>query len=108
MSNTIIHTTDASFEADVLQSELPTLVDFWAPWCGPGKMISPIRDELAIEAYGKIKVWKVDVDTGTESAAKFNVCGITTVWVFKTGAVEETKVAALFKGQLIEFVDGLI
>ncbi|MGC6481270.1 MAG: thioredoxin TrxA [Porticoccaceae bacterium] len=108
MSDSIVHVTDASFDADVLQSELPTLVDFWAPWCGPCKMIAPILDELAIEYAGKIKVCKVDVDSSPESAAKFNVRGIPTLLVFKNGAVEATKVGALSKGQLTEFVDALI
>ena len=108
MSDSVVHVTDASFDADVLQSELPTLVDFWAPWCGPCKMIAPILDELAIEYAGKIKVCKVDVDSSPESAAKFNVRGIPTLLVFKNGAVEATKVGALSKGQLTEFVDALI
>jgi len=108
MSDNIVHVSDASFEADVLQSEIPTLVDFWAEWCGPCKMIAPILDEIAMEYPGKIKVCKVDVDSNPESAAKFNVRGIPTLLVFKNGAVEATKVGALSKGQLVEFVDGLI
>ena len=108
MSELIVHTTDASFESDVLQSDIPALVDFWAAWCGPCKMIAPLLDELSTEYSGRIKVCKVDVDSNPETAAKFNVRGIPTLLVFKNGAVEATKVGALSKNQLVEFVDGLL
>ena len=108
MSDTIVHVTDSSFETDVLQSDIPALVDFWAEWCGPCKMIAPILDEISAEYAGKIKVCKVDVDGNPETAAKFNVRGIPTLLVFKNGAVEATKVGALSKSQLIEFVDSQI
>ena len=107
MSDKIVHVSDASFEADVLQSEIPALVDFWAEWCGPCKMIAPILEEIADEYDGKIKVYKVNVDSNPETAAKFNVRGIPTLLVFKNGVVEATKVGALSKGQLTEFVDSL-
>ena len=108
MSELIVHTTDASFESDVLQSDIPALVDFWAAWCGPCKMIAPLLDELSTEYAGRIKVCKVDVDSNPETAAKFNVRGIPTLLVFKNGAVEATKVGPLSKNQLVEFVDGLL
>ena len=108
MSELIVHTTDASFESDVLQSDIPALVDFWAAWCGPCKMIAPLLDELSTEYAGRIKVCKVYVDSNPETAAKFNVRGIPTLLVFKNGAVEATKVGALSKNQLVEFVDGLL
>ena len=108
MSENIVHVTDASFETDVLQSDTPALVDFWAEWCGPCKMIAPILNEIADEYAGKMKIYKVDVDSNPETAAKFNVRGIPTLLVFKNGTVEATKVGALSKGQLLEFVDGLI
>ena len=81
-----------AFETDVLQSEMPALVDFWAEWCGPCKMIAPILDEIAEEYSGKIKVCKVNVDSNPETAAKFNVRGIPTLLVFKNGVIEATKV----------------
>jgi thioredoxin 1 len=108
MSDAIVHATDTSFESDVLQSDIPALVDFWAAWCGPCKMIAPLLDELADEYAGRVKICKVDVDSNPETAAKFNVRGIPTLLVFKNGTVEATKVGALSKAQLVEFVDSLL
>ncbi len=108
MSNTIVHATDASFEQDVLQSEVPVLVDYWAEWCGPCKMIAPLLEEMISEYEGKIKVVKVDVDSNKEAAAKYNIRGIPTLMVFKSGEPVATKVGALSKSQLNEFVDEAI
>ena len=108
MSNKITSLTTETFDEMVASADGPVLVDFWAEWCGPCKMIAPILDEISAEYAGKIKVCKVDVDSNPETAAKFNVRGIPTLLVFKNGAVEATKVGALSKSQLIEFVDSQI
>ncbi len=108
MSNSIVHVTDASFEAEVLQAEGPVLVDFWAEWCGPCKMIAPVLDELSSEYDGKVKICKMDVDANQETPAKFNIRGIPTLIIFKGGAAEATKVGALSKAQLVEFVNGCL
>ncbi len=108
MSDAIQHVTDASFEQDVLSGDLPVLVDFWAAWCGPCKMIAPVLEELAGEYEGRIKIAKMDVDANKETPAKFNIRGIPTLIIFKGGSAEATKVGALSKGQLKEFIDSSI
>lgn len=107
-SQHIVHATDASFEADVLQSSQPVLVDFWAAWCGPCKMIAPVLDEIAEEYAGKLKVVKVDVDENRDSPAKYGVRGIPTLLLFKNGQLEATKVGALTKNQLVDFINSAL
>lgn len=108
MSDNIVYATDSSFEADVINSDLPTLVDFWAEWCGPCKMIAPVLDAIADDYAGKLKVVKVDVDANPEAPGKYGVRGIPTLILFKGGKAEATKVGALTKTQLIEFIDAAI
>lgn len=105
MSEHIHHVTDDTFEAEVLQAQQPVLVDYWAEWCGPCKMIAPILDEIAAEYSGKLKVAKVNIDDNQATPAKFGIRGIPTLMIFKNGNVEATKVGALSKSQLAAFID---
>ena len=108
MSDNIVNVTDESFEADVLQSNLPVLVDYWAEWCGPCKMIAPVLEEIAEEYAGKIKVCKLNIDQNEATPPKFGIRGIPTLMLFKNGEVESTKVGALSKSQLTAFIDSNI
>ncbi|MFD0708707.1 thioredoxin [Photorhabdus luminescens] len=105
MSEKIIHLSDASFDTDVLNAEGPVLVDFWAAWCGPCKMIAPILDEIATEYSGKLTIAKLNIDDNPATAPKYGIRGIPTLLLFKDGQVAATKVGALSKTQLKEFLD---
>ncbi|NVJ65801.1 MAG: thioredoxin TrxA [Gammaproteobacteria bacterium] len=105
MSDKIVYLSDATFDAEVLNAEGPVLVDYWAEWCGPCKMIGPILDELAEEYEGKVKIAKLNIDENNETPPKFGIRGIPTLMLFKGGQVEATKVGALSKSQLMAFID---
>ena len=104
-SDLIKHVTDATFEADVLKSAQPILVDYWAEWCGPCKMIAPILDEVSAAYAGKLNIAKMNVDENREIPAKFGIRGIPTLMLFKDGQLAATKVGALSKAQLVAFID---
>ena len=105
MSDNIIHVSDDSFEQEVLQSEMPVLIDYWAEWCGPCKMIAPVLEEVAIEYADKIRVAKLNIDENPATPPKYGIRGIPTLMLFKNGEVEATKVGAVSKTQLTAFLD---
>jgi len=101
----IQHVSDESFDSDVLNSDVPVLVDYWAEWCGPCKVIAPVLEEIAAEYDGKIKICKLDIDANEATPPKYGIRGIPTLMLFKNGNVEATKVGALSKSQLTAFLD---
>lgn len=101
----IKHTSDASFETDVLQSDKPVLLDFWAEWCGPCRSIAPALDELAAAYEGKLQIVKMNIDENTATPARFGIRGIPTLMVFKNGQLAATKVGAMTKAQMAALVD---
>jgi len=105
-SELIKHVSDASFDADVLKCDKPVLVDYWAEWCGPCKMIAPILDEAAQDYTGRLQIAKMNVDENQDVPAKFGIRGIPTLMLFKDGQLAATKVGALSKSQLTAFLDG--
>ena len=105
MSDNIVHTSDATFEADVLQNEKPVLLDFWAEWCGPCKMIGPLLEEVAVSRADDLSVVKLNVDDNPNTAQKFGIRSIPTLMIFKDGAVQAQKMGAMPKSQLDEFLD---
>ena len=108
MMSEIQHVSDDSFEDEVLSSKTPVLVDYWAEWCGPCKVIAPVLEEIAKEYDGKMKVCKLDIDANEATPPKYGIRGIPTLMIFKDGNVEATKVGALSKSQLTEFLDSNI
>ena len=105
MSQQIVHVSDSSFEQDVLKSNVPVLLDFWAEWCGPCKMIAPILDQIAAEYAGRVVVAKMNVDENPKTPMKFNVRGIPTLILFKNGQAEGQKIGAVRRGDVAAFLD---
>jgi thioredoxin 1 len=105
LSDKIVHVTDDNFDEAVLQADTPVLVDYWADWCGPCKMIAPVLDEIADEYDGRVKVAKLNIDDSPNTPPRYGVRGIPTLMLFKAGEVEATKVGAVSKSQLIAFID---
>ncbi len=108
MSDNVLHVTDSDFENTVLKSDMPVLVDYWAEWCGPCKIIGPILDDIAGDYTGKLTVAKLNIDDNPQAPQKYGVRGIPTLMLFKDGEVEATKVGALTKSQLADFIDSNI
>ncbi len=108
MSDNVIHATDSDFTQQVLESDVPVLVDFWAPWCGPCRMIAPALDQLAGEYAGKAKVVKVDIDQNQATALKYHVRSIPMLLMFKNGQVQATQVGAVGKPQLAQLIDQVL
>lgn len=105
MASKIVHVSDESFEEEVLNADIPVLIDYWAEWCGPCKMIAPILDELAEEYGERVKIAKLNIDDNPETPPKYGIRGIPTLMIFKDGQVEATKVGAVSKSQLTEFIE---
>jgi len=108
VSDNIVHVTDDNFEQEVLKSDIPVLVDYWAEWCGPCKMIAPVLEEIAVEYAGKVKVAKLNIDEQPNTPPRYGIRGIPTLMLFKDGEVEATKVGAVSKSQLTAFIDSNI
>ncbi|MFQ5659073.1 MAG: thioredoxin TrxA [Gammaproteobacteria bacterium] len=108
MNDNIIHVTDSTFEDEVLSSDTPVIVDYWAEWCGPCRMVAPILDEVAEEYNGKLTIAKINIDENQETPQKYAVRGIPTLMIFKNGEVAGTKVGAMSKSQLSAFIDSVI
>ena len=105
MAENVIHVSDESFEKEVLQSDRPVLIDYWAEWCGPCKMIAPVLDDIAVEYSDRLIVAKLNIDENPQTPPKYGIRGIPTLMIFRNGEVEATKVGAVSKAQLTAFLD---